>query len=78
MIMTAVKPLEETLLPVSINMSISVCTYGIQVTPALVGCVLAQDVYASHDVPATPTTNVDGYAVVCEFPPMRTFLTYNV
>ncbi|SJL02520.1 uncharacterized protein ARMOST_05851 [Armillaria ostoyae] len=36
------------------------------VTPALVGYVLAQDVYASHDVPATPTTNVDGYAVICD------------
>ncbi|PBK67026.1 hypothetical protein ARMSODRAFT_1020992 [Armillaria solidipes] len=51
MIMTTVKPLEETVLPV---------------TPALVGYVLAQDVYASHDVPATPTTNVDGYAVICD------------
>ncbi|PBK93853.1 hypothetical protein ARMGADRAFT_1062677 [Armillaria gallica] len=51
MIMTAVKPLEETVLPV---------------TPALVGYVLAQDVYASHDVPATPTTNVDGYAVISD------------
>ncbi len=76
--MTAVKPLEETVLPVSINMPVLVCTYSIQVTPALVGYVLARDVYAFHDVPATPTTNVDGYAVICEFPPMRTFLTYNV
>ncbi|KAK0491505.1 MoaB/Mog domain-containing protein [Armillaria novae-zelandiae] len=51
MIMTTVKPLEEKVLPV---------------TPALVGHVLAQDVYASRDVPATPATNVDGYAVICD------------
>ncbi|KAK0207011.1 hypothetical protein DFS33DRAFT_1255556 [Desarmillaria ectypa] len=48
MIITTIKPLEET------------------VTPSLAGYVLAQDVYASHDVPATPTTNVDGYAVICD------------
>ncbi|KAG7447648.1 uncharacterized protein BT62DRAFT_1075023 [Guyanagaster necrorhizus] len=51
LIMTTVKPLEETVLPV---------------TPSLAGYVLAQDVYASHDVPAIPTTNVDGYAVICD------------
>ncbi|KAK0461635.1 uncharacterized protein EV420DRAFT_1639932 [Desarmillaria tabescens] len=51
MIMTTIKPLEETVLPV---------------TPSLAGYVLAQDVYAPHDVPATPTTNVDGYAVICD------------
>ncbi|EJD01356.1 uncharacterized protein FOMMEDRAFT_147908 [Fomitiporia mediterranea MF3/22] len=33
------------------------------VTSALKGSVLAEDVYASHDIPATQTTNMDGYAV---------------
>ncbi|KAK0190455.1 hypothetical protein F5146DRAFT_1137290 [Armillaria mellea] len=50
-IMTTVKPLEVTTVPV---------------TPSLVGHILAQDIYAPHDVPATPTTNVDGYAVICD------------
>ncbi|KAH8118420.1 hypothetical protein DFH11DRAFT_1839063 [Phellopilus nigrolimitatus] len=33
------------------------------VTPALKGSLLAEDVYAPHDVPASTTTNMDGYAV---------------
>ncbi|KAJ7098600.1 MoaB/Mog domain-containing protein [Mycena belliarum] len=34
-----------------------------QVTPDLSGHVLAEDVYAPQDVPSTPTTSVDGYAL---------------
>lgn len=33
------------------------------VTSKLRGCVVAEDVYATQDVPASLTTNVDGYAV---------------
>jgi molybdopterin biosynthesis enzyme len=40
-------------------------TPKMKVTPALSGHVLAEDVYAPQDVPPTPTTNVDGYAVRC-------------
>lgn len=36
-----------------------------QVTAALRGYVLAEDVHAPHDAPLTATTNVDGYAVRC-------------
>ncbi|EFI27789.1 molybdenum cofactor biosynthesis protein [Coprinopsis cinerea okayama7 len=33
------------------------------------GYVLAEDVYAPHNVPPTPTTNVDGYAIRSTDPP---------
>ncbi|KAI0700635.1 molybdenum cofactor biosynthesis protein [Cytidiella melzeri] len=38
-------------------------TQPLPVTPALRGYVLAEDVFAPHDVPRSATTNVDGYAV---------------
>jgi gephyrin len=37
------------------------------VTPDLAGHVLTEDVLAPHDIPATPTTSVDGYALRCMF-----------
>ncbi|KAH8096686.1 MoaB/Mog domain-containing protein [Cristinia sonorae] len=39
------------------------------VNPELRGCVLAEDVHASADVPATPTSNVDGYALRSSYGP---------
>ncbi|TFY66636.1 hypothetical protein EVG20_g4452 [Dentipellis fragilis] len=39
------------------------------VTTALKGYVLAEDVYAVQDVPSSPTTNVDGYAVSSTYKP---------
>jgi gephyrin len=38
-----------------------------QVTPALKGHVLAEDVLAPQNVPFTKTTSVDGYALRCKF-----------
>ena len=39
---------------------------AVAVTPDLRGSVLAEDIFAPQDVPATFTTNVDGYAVRCK------------
>ncbi|CDO73824.1 hypothetical protein BN946_scf185015.g153 [Trametes cinnabarina] len=36
------------------------------VTPDLRGHVIAEDVYALHNVPLSPSTNVDGYALRCK------------
>jgi len=40
---------------------------SIQVNPDLRNHILAEDVYASQDVPLRATTSVDGYALRCEF-----------
>lgn len=53
-IMTEVQPLDVVTVPV---------------TPSLAGHVLAEDVYAPEDIPSSPTTNVDGYAVRSSDPP---------
>lgn len=39
------------------------CTTCVQVEPSLTGHVLAEDINAPHQIPLTPTTNVDGYAI---------------
>lgn len=36
-----------------------------QVTPALAGNILGEDVYAPQNVPSSKTTSVDGYALRC-------------
>ena len=38
----------------------------IKVGPSLAGYVLAEDVYAPHNIPSTQTTSVDGYALLCK------------
>ncbi|RPD66868.1 hypothetical protein L226DRAFT_529269 [Lentinus tigrinus ALCF2SS1-7] len=43
--------------------------YAEPVTPKLRGFVIAEDVYAPQDVPATLSTNVDGYALRSTDPP---------
>ena len=43
------------------------------VDSALVGSVLAEDVYADQDLPSTHTTNVDGYAVMAAETPEGTY-----
>ncbi|KAH9482211.1 Gephyrin [Psilocybe cubensis] len=40
-----------------------------KVDHTLAGYILAEDVFAPHDVPLRPTTSVDGYAVSSTFPP---------
>jgi len=40
---------------------------SIQVNPDLRNHILAEDVYASQDVPLRATTSVDGYVLRCEF-----------
>ncbi|CAL1700302.1 unnamed protein product [Somion occarium] len=39
------------------------------VTPKLRGCVLAEDIHATFDIPTTFTSNVDGYALRASTPP---------
>lgn len=36
-----------------------------QVTPALAGNILGEDVHAPQNVPSSKTTSVDGYALRC-------------
>ncbi|KAI0722668.1 molybdenum cofactor biosynthesis protein [Earliella scabrosa] len=43
--------------------------YDEPVTPALRGCVIAEDVFATQNVPSTFSTNVDGYALRSTDPP---------
>ena len=70
LILSKVSPLDKTNLPVSVifkkkqKKKKEVCSYR-QVTPFLRGQVLAENVYATQDVPPTHTTNVDGYAIRC-------------
>ncbi|KAJ7461926.1 molybdenum cofactor biosynthesis protein [Mycena latifolia] len=60
--------LEEALELVQKNIS-SLGTQKKLVTPELRGHVLAEDVYAPQDAPATSTTSVDGYALRSTDPP---------
>lgn len=57
---------EKQLVIDDVNYIIHSSLIYLQVTPALKGHVLAEDVFAPHNVPATATTSVDGYAVRCK------------
>ncbi|GAA5820634.1 hypothetical protein JCM3770_003560 [Rhodotorula araucariae] len=41
----------------------------VSVTPSLIGHILAEDVLASGNIPAGPSTNIDGYAVAASATP---------
>jgi len=63
-----IKPLEIHKIAVCILLvTIDHLSQSIQVNPDLRNHILAENVYASRDVPPRATTSVDGYALRCEF-----------